>query len=360
MPDRSGLSWRRNWTSLQLAMAYALVAGVWIALSAGLIGRWLGAPTLWTGLAIANGLVFVLATASALSVLLDRGTARLIRRERYFRALTERALDVVAVFNRDGAIRFVSPAVRAALGYEPGELEGVAACDLVHPDDRPAVLALLERGAAVPNFTAATELRLRHKDGSWRTVAGTGSNLLHDPVLAGVVVNFRDVTESRRAEAQRDLLAAAVTQAAEAVLITDATGTIVYVNPAFERITGYVVADVLGANPRILKSGRQDASFYRRLWGTLLAGEAWAGRLVNRRKDGSLYEVEAVISPVRDAAGRIAQFVGIQRDVTHERRLEDQLRQAQKLEAVGQLTGGIAHDFNNILAVVLANTELVA
>ena len=97
----------------------------------------------------------------------------------------------------------------------------------------------------------------------------------------------------------------AVEQAAESIVITDPQGTIVYVNPAFERVSGWSRDEALGQNPRILKSGKQDDAFYRQMWATLARGEAWTGRIVNRRKDGTLFEEEATISPVRDASGQV-------------------------------------------------------
>lgn len=144
-----------------------------------------------------------------------------------------------------------------------------------------------------------------------------------------------------------------VEQAAEAVIITDTEGAIEYVNPAFERMAGYSASEVLGHNPRLLKSGRQDAAFYGNLWATLARGETWIGRMSNRRKDGSEYEVEAVLSPIRDANGWTMNYVSIARDITREVQLEQQFREAQKMEAIGRLAGGIAHDFNNLLTSIL-------
>jgi PAS domain S-box-containing protein len=157
-------------------------------------------------------------------------------------------------------------------------------------------------------------------------------------------------------ESERSL-ARAVEQAAEAVMITDPTGAIVYVNPAFESMAGYSRAEMLGRNPRVLQSGRQSAEFYREMWSTLLRGSVWRGVMENRRKDGGFYRVQAAISPVLDQAGTPIRYVGVQRDVTRERELEDQLRQAQKLEAIGLLAGGLAHDFNNLLTVVSTNLQ---
>ena len=151
----------------------------------------------------------------------------------------------------------------------------------------------------------------------------------------------------------------AVDQSAEAIVITDREGTILYVNPAFERISGYSREEAVGKIPRILRSGNQDKSLYREVWGALERGEVWTGHLNNRRKDGSLYEEDATISPVRDSSGNIVSFVGVMRDVTQLLALEKQVRTAQKMEAVGTLAGGIAHDFNNALTGIVGFGELL-
>ena len=170
--------------------------------------------------------------------------------------------------------------------------------------------------------------------------------------------NIRDITQRVRAEASVTRLAMAVEQVAETIVITDRDGTILYANPAFEKTTGYTRAEALGRNPRFLKSDKQDADFYRRMWAVLCRGEVWKGHFINKRKDGTLYEEEASISPVRDSAGNVVNYVATKRDVTHEALLENQLRQAQKMEAVGRLAGGVAHDFNNLLMGIMGYVEL--
>ena len=163
-----------------------------------------------------------------------------------------------------------------------------------------------------------------------------------------------------RATAAQEIVryAAAIEQAAETIVITDLTGTILYANPAFERTTGYAVAEAIGKNPRILKSGKQDEAFYRGMWETLARGEVWRGHFQNRRKDGAVYQEEATISPVRDASGRVVNYIALKLDVTREIELQARLAQAQKMESIGRLAGGIAHDFNNLLTVINGNADL--
>ena len=173
------------------------------------------------------------------------------------------------------------------------------------------------------------------------------------------VTALLDISERKRAEEEQARLSGAVEQAAESIVITDPEGTIVYVNPAFERVTGYTRDEAIGQNPRILKSGRQDEAFYRRMWDTLARGGVWSGRFVNRRKDGTLFEEDATIGPVRDASGRLVNYVAVKRDVSAEALLQQQLLQSQKMEAVGRLAGGVAHDFNNLLGVIIGYGEIV-
>lgn len=168
----------------------------------------------------------------------------------------------------------------------------------------------------------------------------------------------KDIRELSASETRYRRLGTALEQAAEDIIITDLHGLIQYVNPAFEKITGYSRGEAIGRNPRFLKSGMHDAEFYKRMWDTILSGRAWAGRLINRTKAGSLVHLDAIITPLKDPTGEIDGFVSLKRDITRQVQLEAQLQDSQKMELVGQLAGGIAHDFNNILAVILTNAEL--
>ena len=175
----------------------------------------------------------------------------------------------------------------------------------------------------------------------------------------GVLGVYDDITERKRAEETLTRLGMAVEQAVEAIVITDTEGRIEYVNPAFEHITGYPREEAIGQNMRILKSGRNDESSYRSMWETISRGEVWKGRIINRKKDGTFYDEETTISPVRDVSGKIVNYVSGKRDITRELMLQNQVQAAQRMESVGTLAGGVAHDFNNILTVILGCAEIL-
>jgi PAS domain S-box-containing protein len=156
----------------------------------------------------------------------------------------------------------------------------------------------------------------------------------------------------------RERLSQAIEQAGEAVVMTDHTGTITYNNPAFEIITGYSSEEALGLHITILESGAHDAEFYEAVWTCIQSGKTWSGRFKNKRKDGSLYYQDTVISPVRDDQGTITHYISVAHDASHEIELQNKLMQAQKMESIGTLAGGIAHDFNNILSAIIGFTEL--
>jgi PAS domain S-box-containing protein len=162
--------------------------------------------------------------------------------------------------------------------------------------------------------------------------------------------------ERERTEKDKRLLTTAVEQTVDGLLVTDRGGIIEYVNPAFEQITGYTRTEAIGNSPNILKSGLHDDGFYGDLWETILKGQVWSGQITNQRKDGHLYETFTTISPVKDRDGRITNFVSVMRDITERLQLEAKLRQAQKLESIGQLAAGIAHEINTPTQYARDNT----
>ncbi|MCS6859198.1 MAG: PAS domain S-box protein [Abditibacteriales bacterium] len=272
--------------------------------------------------------------------------------EQRLRGFFEATTEGVAIHSQ-GIILDCNPAFAAMFGYDLSELIGMNALQLAAPESRELVRQHILSGYEQPY--EAVGLR---RDGSTFIGEVCGKAILYQGRPARVTT-IRDITEHRRQEEERLLLAAAIEQAFESIVITDTAGRIEYVNPAFVRLNGYTLQEVIGQNIRILKSGQHDAAFYRELWETIKRGEAWQGHFVNRRKDGSLYVQESVISPVRDASGAVVRYVAVSRDITREQILEAQLRQVQKMEAIGRLAGGIAHDFNNLLTAIIGYAELL-
>ncbi len=167
-------------------------------------------------------------------------------------------------------------------------------------------------------------------------------------------------TQQQRHLAEQSLrkLSCAVEQSADAIFITNSDGVIEYVNPAFEMLTGYSPEEVTGKTSSILKSGEQAPVLYRELWETIRSGNVCRSIVVNRKKNGEVYYVDESISAIRDGEGRITNFVSNGRDYSERLRLEAQLLQSQKMDAIGRLAGGIAHDFNNLLTIITSYSEL--
>jgi two-component system cell cycle sensor histidine kinase/response regulator CckA len=153
-------------------------------------------------------------------------------------------------------------------------------------------------------------------------------------------------------------LACAVEQSGDTILVTNRDGLIEYVNPAFEALTGYTQAEVVGKTPNLLKSPQPAPVLYRELWETIHPGETRRDILVNRKKNGELYYTDESVTPIQDAEGHVTHFVSNARDLTERLRLEAKLLQSQKMDAIGRLAGGIAHDFNNLLTIITSYSEL--
>lgn len=253
---------------------------------------------------------------------------------------------------------FASQGAVKLTGYSSDDLINnsvVAYADLIDTRDQQLVVDVVNKAIATKeHFTM--EYRIHTKDNRIKWVWEQGI-VVYDQegevlFLDGKIM---DISDRKHIEQEQKKLATAVQQTDEIVLITDLSGSIEYVNPAFEKITGYTSEEAIGKNPRILKSGQHSPDFYENIWSTLAKGRVWRGRLANRRKDGSEYIAEATISPIRDQQGELTNFVGVQRDISHEIALEKNLRQAQKLEAMGTLAGGIAHEIKTPVQFVSSN-----
>ncbi len=243
-------------------------------------------------------------------------------RETQYRAVIETTTDGFWVVDMEGRLREVNDAYVHRSGYTREELLGMRVTDVEAretPEEMAAHIAKVMRDGS-----DLFESWHRAKDGSLWPVE---INVSHWPAAGGRLFMFlRDISARRASEAQTQQLSRALEQTADAVMITDRHGVIEHVNPALETMTGYSRAELIGRKPSVFRSGIQDEAFYRRLWDTILGGEIFNDVLVNRRKDGSLYYEEKLISPIKDGDGNITHFVATARDITE--RMAAQVRLA--------------------------------
>ena len=271
--------------------------------------------------------------------------------EKRYRRLFESARDGILILDADtGRVVDVNPYLLELLGYLYDELCGQYIWEIgVFKDiaaSKDAFKTLQEN-----EYIRYDDLPLETRMGQPIAVEFVSNVYLVDQNEV-IQCNIRNIAARKR-------LMAAIEQVGEGIVMTDARGNIEFVNPAFEQMTGYTRDEVVGRNPRILKSGRQDELFYRDLWDTISSGRVWTGRMVNKCKDGKFYTEETTISPVCDASGRIVNYVAVKRDITQHLQMTAQFQQSQKMEAVGMLAGGVAHDYNNMLSVILGYAEMV-
>ena len=288
------------------------------------------------------------------------------RTEARFRAMIEKSDDGISLLTADARTLYQSPAVDRLFGYSAEEASQTPWDQFVVEEDRPLVAEALGRLLARPSASVALGFRVLHRRGDIRWVDLTATNLLHDPSVGALVTNFRDATERKRSDEMRNRLAAIVESSEDAILSLDLFGVIRTWNRGATRLYQYGAEEVLG-RPFALLIPREVEGDERAILERIARGEFVEHyETRRRRKDGVLIEVSLTISPVRDLAGRIVGASKIARDLTEQRkdearlrRIEEQLRQSQKMEAVGRLAGGVAHDFNNLLSVVLSYSNLL-
>jgi len=291
-----------------------------------------------------------------------RNIARLRQSERRYRELVQNANSAIIRWTGDGTVTFFNDYAQKFFGWPAEDIAGKKVGILIpeerkspqsdHPQPIQEIIDDPEHHLNVVHENICRDGRRVWMTWTHRAIRDEQGNITEFLTIGN------DITERRQAEFERERFRTVIEQTDEGVVITDNEGTIQYVNPAFERRTGFSSEESIGQNPRILKSGEHDEPFCRDLWGTITSGRTWKGRLVNKKKDGTTFTEATTISPIFDASGTIVNYVAIKQDITEHLLLEAQIQQSRKMESVGRLAGGVAHDFNNFLAIILGYAEM--
>lgn len=301
---------------------------------------------------------------------LPEAVGRVLRQRQLERRLAETEARFETVFRRsplgialtrlsDGLFIDANEAFLRTVGYSRQELIGSTSAELrLLPES-------FDRSQMIAHVRATGSIRqqvLNSKTLRGHAIAlELSAELIDFNGIECLLCLTQDITERRRAEERLRLQQRAIDAASEGILIADAQHAdlpLVFVNRAFEQVTGYHASEVLGRNCRFLQGPDTDPHVVAELRAALVEGRPVTAEILNYRKDGEPFWNLLSITPVRDADGRITHFVGVQRDVTERKLFAEQLRQSQKMEAIGRLAGGVAHDFNNILTIMLGNTEI--
>ena len=264
--------------------------------------------------------------------------------ELLYRTLFKQSPDGILVIDTNGNFVEFNEAAHRQLGYTREEFKGLRISDIdpfQGPEEIQATIKdVLEKGSA------EFEVKHRTKEGEIRNVyVITQLVVLSGRTLFHTI--WRDVTERKQAEEERARLILAIESAADAIVMTDSIGSIKYVNPAFERITGYTKDEALGRDLHIVESGKHDEAFYRELRETLTHHGVWTGRLVNKKKDGTLYQEDCTYALVKNQSGEIINYVSIKRDVTEKMKLESVAQAVDMMNNIGSIFSGVRHEISN-------------
>ncbi|MCT7952069.1 EAL domain-containing protein [Ancylothrix sp. C2] len=252
----------------------------------------------------------------------------LARSEERFRSLVQNSSDIITILETDATIRYQSPSIQRILGYEPKELIGKQALDYVHPEDKKAIEELFSEAIKRPGKVVKVEFRFRHASGDWVFLEAIGANRLEDQAIGGFVVNSRDISKRKRSEEKLRLFERALHSSINAIAITDTQAPdnpVVYVNPAFESMTGYSEQEVVGQNLRFLQGPEIEQPSLRKLRKALIEGTECKVILRNYHKNGRMFWNELYVSPVHNQKGILTHYIGVQSDISERKIAEEKL-----------------------------------
>jgi PAS domain S-box-containing protein len=262
--------------------------------------------------------------------------------------------DMCFVVSSDREVLSYNRRARELLGLPDVPPPGLTFQSLLSDDSPRPLLTVLR------TMETAPEAEVQFKTGNGRVIdALLFIRKITGPDQAFLYVIARDVSEAKKKELDLLRFSNVVHYTVNPIQITDARGRMIYVNPAFERASGYTKEELIGANPNLLSSGKYSREFWGKVWATISAGKVWNGEVENRRKNGASLYTQLLISPILDTEGTVVGFLGAHRDITDQKHLEQQLMHSQKMESIGTLAAGIAHEVGNPLASISSVVQVL-
>lgn len=277
--------------------------------------------------------------------------------EHYYRTLIESSNDLISIIDTTGTITYVSPSIQGMLGYSPTCIEGRNLYDYLHPDD--IRFGKDQFGAFLASLVPEKRLehRIRTSDGRYLVLESSFHNLVHDKTINGLLLTARDITAKRESDALMRKLQLVIEQSPNSVVITNKDGIIEYVNPQFEKITGYSRSEALAQNPRILKSGLTPPETFTDMWETVSRGNIWQGEFANRKKNGDIYYENVVIAPLKNEHDTITHYVAMKENITELKKAREQAEASNK--AKSQFLSRMSHELRTPLNAINGFSRLL-
>jgi PAS domain S-box-containing protein len=298
-----------------------------------------------------------------------RAEEALHENEERFRSMIQSLSDMIFILDRNGQLTYESPSTSQILGYQPGYFIGKSPFINIHHDDLDKIIKAMEEVVQSVNPGIPTQFRYRKSDDTWCYLEAIGSNQFENPSIKGIVLTVRDITERKRAEdalvqSERKYRMVLETNP-DPMIVYDMEGKVIYLNPAFTSVFGWSLEERIRKK---LDDFVPDESWpeTRMMIDMVIAGKEFSGIETRRlTKEGKVIPVSISGSCFRNQEGNIEVSVINLRNIARlkqaeeeKTKLEEQYRQAQKMEAIGQLAGGIAHDFNNMLNIILGYSQM--
>ncbi len=262
--------------------------------------------------------------------------------------------ELIFVLDGDQTIIDHNKSASQESGFAEEELNGMKITEIVMREHRESFARLLQSDAQ----QRRVEVPLIRADGS-SFDASVDFKVLQTKEDQFQIIIVRDITEQKRKELDLLRFSNVIHNTVNPIQITDAKGVMVYVNPAFEKTSGYGKEELIGRNPNVLSSGKHGKIFWEKVWNEILEGKVWVGEVENRRKDGLIIHTELVISPIVDSRNKVVGFLGAHRDITEQKALEQQLIRSQRMESIGTLAAGIAHEVGNPLTSISSLVQVI-